>query len=124
MMAREASSYSAATVAEYFWDMGYHPVVIADSTSRWAEALREVAFRTGAPAEEGYPAVLSSALAGFYERAGRVRTLGGLEGSVTVVGAVSPPGSKCRADRRRPAGRRAVVAEPADAPRRRPRPNP
>lgn len=93
MMAREASIYSAATVAEYYRDMGYHAVVIADSTSRWAEALREFASRTGAlPAEEGYPAVLSSALAGFYERAGRVRTLGGLEGSVTVVGAVSPPG--------------------------------
>ena len=93
MMAREASIYSAATVAEYYRDMGYHAVVIADSTSRWAEALREFASRTGAlPAEEGYPAVLSSALAGFYERAGRVRTLGELEGSVTVVGAVSPPG--------------------------------
>jgi V/A-type H+-transporting ATPase subunit A len=93
MMAREASIYSAMTVAEYFRDMGYHAVVIADSTSRWAEALREFASRTGAlPAEEGYPASLSSALAAFYERAGRVRTLGGLEGSVTVVGAVSPPG--------------------------------
>jgi V/A-type H+-transporting ATPase subunit A len=68
-------------------------VVIADSTSRWAEALREFASRTGAlPAEEGYPADLASALAAFYERAGRVRTLGGRTGSVTVIGAVSPPG--------------------------------
>jgi V/A-type H+-transporting ATPase subunit A len=73
--------------------MGYDAVVIADSTSRWAEALRELASRTGAlPAEEGYPAALSSALAAFYERAGRVRTLGGRVGSVTVIGAVSPAG--------------------------------
>jgi V/A-type H+-transporting ATPase subunit A len=80
-------------VAEYFRDMGLHAVVIADSTSRWAEALREFASRSGAlPAEEGYPASLSSALAAFYERAGRVETLGGTSGSVTVIGAVSPPG--------------------------------
>jgi V/A-type H+-transporting ATPase subunit A len=93
MMAREASVYSAVTVAEYYRDMGYDAVVIADSTSRWAEALRELASRTGAlPAEEGYPAALSSALAAFYERAGRVRTLGGRTGSVTVIGAVSPAG--------------------------------
>ncbi|MCU0265143.1 MAG: V-type ATP synthase subunit A [Actinomycetia bacterium] len=93
MMAREASIYAGATVAEYFRDMGYDVVVIADSTSRWAEALREFASRTGAlPAEEGFPADLASAIAAFYERAGRVRTLGGREGSVTVVGAVSPPG--------------------------------
>jgi V/A-type H+-transporting ATPase subunit A len=93
MMAREASIYTAATVAEYYRDMGLDVVVIADSTSRWAEALRELASRTGAlPAEEGYPATLASALAGFYERAGRVVTLGGRTGSVTVVGAVSPPG--------------------------------
>jgi V/A-type H+-transporting ATPase subunit A len=93
IMAREASIHTGATVAEYFRDMGYHVVVIADSTSRWAEALREFASRTGAlPAEEGYPAGLASALAAFYERAGWVRTLGGGEGSVTVVGAVSPPG--------------------------------
>jgi V/A-type H+-transporting ATPase subunit A len=73
--------------------MGYHAIVIADSTSRWAEALREFASRTGQlPAEEGYPASLSSALAAFYERAGLVRTLGGSEASVTVIGAVSPPG--------------------------------
>ncbi|MFI7063588.1 V-type ATP synthase subunit A [Kribbella sp. NPDC050124] len=93
MMAREASVFTAITVAEYFRDMGYHAVVVADSTSRWAEALREFASRTGAlPAEEGYPADLSSALAAFYERSGRVRTEGGRTASVTVVGAVSPPG--------------------------------
>jgi V/A-type H+-transporting ATPase subunit A len=80
-------------VAEHFRDMGYHAVVIADSTSRWAEALREFASRSGAlPAEEGYPANLASALAAFYERAGRVVTLGGAQASVTVIGAVSPPG--------------------------------
>ena len=93
MMAREASVYSGVTVAELFRDMGYDAVVIADSTSRWAEALREFSSRTGAlPAEEGYPADLASALAAFYERAGAVTTLGGRSGSVTVVGAVSPPG--------------------------------
>jgi V/A-type H+-transporting ATPase subunit A len=93
MMAREASVYSGITVAEYFRDMGHHAVVIADSTSRWAEALREFASRSGAmPAEEGYPADLSSSLAAFYERAGAVTTLGGASGSVTVIGAVSPPG--------------------------------
>ncbi|HSK27035.1 MAG TPA: V-type ATP synthase subunit A, partial [Jiangellales bacterium] len=93
MMAREASIYTGVTVAEFFRDMGYASVVIADSTSRWAEALRELASRTGAlPAEEGYPADLASALAAFYERSGRVATLGGREGSVTVIGAVSPPG--------------------------------
>jgi V/A-type H+-transporting ATPase subunit A len=73
--------------------MGYHSMVIADSTSRWAEALREFASRTGQlPAEEGYPAALSSNLAAFYERAGYARTLAGTEASVTVIGAVSPPG--------------------------------
>ncbi|MEU5644466.1 V-type ATP synthase subunit A [Streptomyces milbemycinicus] len=93
MMAREASIYTGATVAEYFRDMGLDVVVIADSTSRWAEALREFASRTGAlPAEEGYPAGLASAIAAFYERAGAVVTLGGERGSVTVIGAVSPPG--------------------------------
>jgi V/A-type H+/Na+-transporting ATPase subunit A len=93
IMAREASIYTGVTVAEYYRDMGHHAVVIADSTSRWAEALREFASRTGAlPAEEGYPAGLASALAAFYERAGQVETLGGRIGSVTVVGAVSPPG--------------------------------
>ena len=93
MMAREASIYTGMTVAELFRDMGYHVVVIADSTSRWAEALREFASRTGElPAEEGYPPTLASALAAFYERAGSVVTLGGDPGSVTVIGAVSPPG--------------------------------
>jgi V/A-type H+-transporting ATPase subunit A len=93
MMAREASVYSAVTVAEHFRDMGNDAVVIADSTSRWAEALRELASRGGAlPAEEGYPADLASALAAFYERAGRVTTLGGGQGSVTIIGAVSPAG--------------------------------
>jgi len=93
VMAREASIYTGVTVAEYYRDMGYHTVVIADSTSRWAEALREFASRSGAlPAEEGYPAGLASALAAFYERAALVETLGGGTGSVTVVGAVSPPG--------------------------------
>ncbi len=93
MMAREISIYTGVTVAEYFRDMGFHVVVIADSTSRWAEALREFASRTGAlPAEEGYPSTLPSALAAFYERAGDVVTLGGRSGSVTIVGAVSPPG--------------------------------
>jgi V/A-type H+-transporting ATPase subunit A len=93
MMAREASIYTGAAVAEYYRDMGYHAVVIADSTSRWAEALREFGARSGAlPTEEGYPADLPSALAAFYARAGAVTTLGGLAGSVTVVGAVSPPG--------------------------------
>ena len=93
MMAREASIYTGVTVAEHFRDMGYHAVVIADSTSRWAEALREFASRLGTmPAEEGYPADLASALAAFYERAGTVTTLGGAKGSVTIIGAVSPPG--------------------------------
>lgn len=93
MMAREASIYSAAAVAEHFRDMGLDVVVVADSTSRWAEALREFASRSGElPAEEGYPASLASALAAFYERAGRVRTAGGSEGSITIIGAVSPAG--------------------------------
>jgi V/A-type H+/Na+-transporting ATPase subunit A len=93
VLAREASIHTGVTVAEYFRDMGYHAVLIADSTSRWAEALREVASRTGQlPAEEGYPAALASELAAFYERAAAVTTLGGKEGSVTILGAVSPPG--------------------------------
>ncbi|MDJ0322696.1 V-type ATP synthase subunit A [Cryobacterium sp. PH31-AA6] len=93
MMAREASIYTGICVAEYYRDMGYDVVVIADSTSRWAEALREFANRNGdLPAEDGYPANLASALAAFYERAGRVTTLGGRTASVTVIGAVSPPG--------------------------------
>ena len=93
MMAREASIYSGAAVAEHFRDMGLDVVVVADSTSRWAEALREFASRNGElPAEEGYPARLASALAAFYERAGRVLTSEGREGSVTIIGAVSPAG--------------------------------
>ncbi len=93
MMAREASIYSGITVAEFYRDMGYEVVVIADSTSRWAEALREFANRNGdLPAEDGYPATLASALAAFYERAGRVTTLSGHTASVTVIGAVSPAG--------------------------------
>jgi V/A-type H+/Na+-transporting ATPase subunit A len=93
VLAREASIHTGVTVAEYFRDMGYHAVLIADSTSRWAEALREVASRTGQlPAEEGYPAALASELAAFYERAAAVTTLGGTQGSVTILGAVSPPG--------------------------------
>ena len=93
MMAREASIYTGVTVAEHFRDMGLDAIVIADSTSRWAEARREFASRHGVlPAEEGYPADLASALAAFYERAGRFTTLGGRTGSVTVIGAVSPPG--------------------------------
>ena len=93
VMAREASIYTGVTVAEYYRDMGYDAVVIADSTSRWAEALREISSRIGElPAEEGYPPSLAPALAAFYERAGRVTTLGGREGSVTILGAVSPPG--------------------------------
>jgi V/A-type H+-transporting ATPase subunit A len=93
VLAREASIYTGVTVAEFYRDMGYDTVLIADSTSRWAEALREVSSRTGElPAEEGYPAGLASALAAFYERSGRVRTLAGADASVTIVGAVSPPG--------------------------------
>ena len=93
VLAREASIHTGVTVAEFFRDMGHDVVLIADSTSRWAEALREVASRTDQlPAEEGYPAGLASALASFYERAGSVRTLGGDEASVTILGAVSPPG--------------------------------
>ena len=93
VMAREASIYTGMTVAEYYRDMGYHAVLLADSTSRWAESLREFASRNGElPVEEGYPAGLPSALAGFYERAGRVITRSGREGSVTAIGSVSPPG--------------------------------
>jgi V/A-type H+-transporting ATPase subunit A len=90
--AREASIYTAITVAEYFRDQGLHVALMADSTSRWAEALREVGGRLGElPGEAGYPAYLSSRLSEFYERAGRVSTLTGTEGSVTIIGAVSPP---------------------------------
>ena len=91
--AREASVYTGMTMAEYYRDMGYHVALMADSTSRWAEALREISGRLEEmPAEEGFPAYLASRLAEFYERAGYVRTLGGDEGSVTVIGAVSPQG--------------------------------
>ncbi|MHA2041177.1 MAG: V-type ATP synthase subunit A [Candidatus Thorarchaeota archaeon] len=93
--AREASIYVAVTLAEYFRDQGYDVALMADSTSRWAEALREISGRLGQlPSEEGYPAYLGSRLAQFYERGGRVRTLGSDErlGSVTICGAVSPPG--------------------------------
>ena len=90
--AREASIYCAITVAEYFRDQGLHVALMADSTSRWAEALREVSGRFGElPGEGGYPAYLSSRLADFYERAALVETLGGDTGSVTVMGAISPP---------------------------------
>lgn len=93
VMAREASIYTAVTVAEYFRDMGLHAVIIADSTSRWAEAQRELASRTGAiPAEQGYPADLPTSLAAFYQRAGSVVTNGGLDGAVTIITSVSPPG--------------------------------
>ena len=92
--AREASVYTGITLAEYYRDMGYDVAVMADSTSRWAEALREISGRLEEmPAEEGYPAYLPSRLAEFYERAGRVKTLGGDVGSVTLIGAVSPQGS-------------------------------
>ena len=90
--AREASIYTGITVAEYFRDQGLNVTLMADSTSRWAEALREVSGRLGElPGEAGYPAYLSSRLADFYERAARVRTLAGGTGAVTVLGAVSPP---------------------------------
>jgi V/A-type H+-transporting ATPase subunit A len=90
--AREASIYSAITVAEYFRDQGLHVALMADSTSRWAEALREVSGRFGElPGEGGYPAYLSSRLADFYERAAIVEPLAGGRGSVTVIGAISPP---------------------------------
>ncbi|MBI5842141.1 MAG: V-type ATP synthase subunit A [Chloroflexi bacterium] len=91
--AREASIYTGITIAEYYRDMGYHVALMADSTSRWAEALREVSGRLEEmPAEEGYPAYLAGRLAEFYERAGYVETFNGNAGSVTIVGAVSPPG--------------------------------
>ncbi|CAJ0593818.1 unnamed protein product [Cylicocyclus nassatus] len=93
--AREASIYTGITLAEYFRDMGLHVAMMADSTSRWAEALREISGRLGEmPADSGYPAYLAARLASFYERAGKVKCLGSpeREGSVTIVGAVSPPG--------------------------------
>ena len=91
--AREVSLYSGITLAEYYRDMGMHVAIMADSTSRWAEALRELSGRMEEmPAEEGFPAYLPTRLAEFYERAGRVNSLCGAEGSVSVIGAVSPPG--------------------------------
>ncbi len=91
--AREASIYTGKTIAEYYRDIGYHFAMMADSTSRWAEALREISGRLEEmPAEEGFPAYLSSRLAEFYERAGYMKTLSGNDGSITVIGAVSPQG--------------------------------
>ncbi len=92
--AREASVYTGITLAEYYRDMGYHVAVMADSTSRWAEALREISGRLEEmPAEEGYPAYLPSRISQFYERAGYMKTLCGKEGSVSIIGAVSPQGA-------------------------------
>ncbi len=91
--AREASVFSGITIAEYFRDMGYKVALMADSTSRWAEAMREISGRLEEmPGEEGYPAYLSSRIASFYERAGKVQTLADEPGSLSVIGAVSPPG--------------------------------
>lgn len=91
--AREASIYTGITLAEYYRDMGYHVAIMADSTSRWAEALRELSGRLEEmPAEEGFPAYLASRLSAFYERAGFMGNLNGTEGSVTIIGAVSPQG--------------------------------
>lgn len=91
--AREVSIYTGITIAEYYRDMGYQVAVMADSTSRWAEALRELSGRLEEmPAEEGFPAYLPTRLAEFYERGGRVETLSGRRGSVSIIGAVSPPG--------------------------------
>ena len=91
--AREASLYAGLTLAEYYRDMGYHVAIMADCTSRWAEALRELSGRLEEmPAEEGFPAYLASRLSAFYERAGMMRNLNGTEGSVTIIGAVSPQG--------------------------------
>ncbi len=92
--AREASIYTGITLAEYYRDMGYHVAIMADSTSRWAEALREISGRLEEmPAEEGFPAYLPSRISQFYERAGYIRTLGGADGSVSIIGAVSPQGA-------------------------------
>ena len=91
--AREVSIYTGVTIAEYYRDMGYSVAIMADSTSRWAEALRELSSRLGdMPAEEGFPSYLATRLAEFYERAGLVKTLSGTDGSITIIGAVSPPG--------------------------------
>lgn len=92
--AREASIYTGITLAEYYRDMGYHTAIMADSTSRWAEALREISGRLEEmPADEGFPAYLPSRLSEFYERSGYFKNLNGTEGSVTIIGAVSPQGS-------------------------------
>lgn len=92
--AREASIYTGITIAEYYRDMGYHTAIMADSTSRWAEALREISGRLEEmPADEGFPAYLPSRLSEFYERSGYFKNLNGTEGSVTIIGAVSPQGS-------------------------------
>ncbi|MDR0405097.1 MAG: V-type ATP synthase subunit A [Oscillospiraceae bacterium] len=92
--AREASIYTGITLAEYYRDMGYHVAMMADSTSRWAEALREISGRLEEmPAEEGFPAYLPSRLSEFYERASRAKSLSGAEGSITIIGAVSPQGA-------------------------------
>ena len=91
--AREASIYTGVTIGEYYRDMGYHVALMADSTSRWAEALREISGRLEEmPAEEGFPSYLPTRLGEFYERAGAVKTLGGEVGSLSIIGAVSPPG--------------------------------
>ncbi len=91
--AREASVYTGITLAEYYRDQGYDVAMMADSTSRWAEAMREISSRLEEmPGEEGYPAYLAARLSEFYERAGRVQTMNDESGSVTVIGAVSPPG--------------------------------
>jgi V/A-type H+-transporting ATPase subunit A len=93
VIAREASIYTGVTIAEYYRDMGYSVALLADSTSRWAEALREISGRLEEmPGEEGYPSYLSKRIAEFYERAGTVKTLGGKIGSLSIIGAVSPPG--------------------------------
>ena len=108
--AREASIYTGITIAEYFRDMGYKVAIMADSTSRWAEALREMSGRLEEmPGEEGYPAYLSSRLAEFYERAGAVKTIGseGRLGAVTAIGAVSPPGGDISEPVSRPVVQRA-----------------
>lgn len=91
--AREASVYTGVTIGEYYRDMGYNAAMMADSTSRWAEAMREISSRLEEmPGEEGYPAYLGARLASFYERSGKVDTVGGAEGSLSIIGAVSPPG--------------------------------
>ena len=93
--AREASIYTGVTLAEYYRDMGYDVAIMADSTSRWAEALRELSGRLEEmPAEEGFPAYLASKLSAFYERAGMMQNLNGTEGSVSIIGAVSPQGGR------------------------------